>query len=202
MIIVAKLLTLCGMLATVAWFFWNPDGWTFDWEPIVVFLLSIAGYVATEFKGHKNDPKYSPHPNDAALFARFLLLLPSESVITFIREHHFLDTFDLKKLSPLEEFLCQWDNAAHEFQDETLDSLRKDVLERAREFSLDIATYTFPTSTGFQSVVGEGERLYRDPDSEVRWEKAAKRLNELAEKFAESHDALVREGRKRLDVSK
>jgi len=47
---VTHYLTLAAMLGTVAWFFWNPEGWTFEWEPIVVFLLALTGFITTDFK--------------------------------------------------------------------------------------------------------------------------------------------------------
>jgi hypothetical protein len=77
MLVAARLVTLSAMLATVAWFFWNPVGWTFDWEPVVVFLFALSGYLTTEYAGfEKGEAKI--HPSDEFLFRSFLEVLPSK----------------------------------------------------------------------------------------------------------------------------
>ena len=55
--IFAKIISLLVMLTTVAWFFYNPVGWVFQWEPIVVFFSSLAGFVATEISEEKNQKR-------------------------------------------------------------------------------------------------------------------------------------------------
>jgi len=50
---------LLSMIATVAWFLWNPSGWKFEWEPIVVFLGLLGTYVVIDVKHTDKDKKES-----------------------------------------------------------------------------------------------------------------------------------------------
>lgn len=130
-----KILTITGMLATVAWFFWNPVGWIFQWEPIVAFLLALAGLVAAENTGlsaRQVEQDKKAHPNDIHLFGKFLEVLPSKTSIEFLKQHDFLLDFKIETLDPLRKFINEWDNAEHEFEDSELEELRKSLITRVR----------------------------------------------------------------------
>ena len=67
---VLKYLTLAGMLATVAWFFWNPNGWSFDWEPIAAFLAALVMFIAIDISDYNSDAASAiqrGHPNNIQL---------------------------------------------------------------------------------------------------------------------------------------
>lgn len=199
---VAKILTLTGMLATVAWFFWNPNGWVFQWEPIVVFLFSLGGFVAAEWTGQHSGEKSNHeklHPNDKQLFREFLEGLPSNGVIDFLRGHDFLMEFDLDSVSPLRKFLREWDNANHEFQDKELEKLRKELYEAAADFSGKISKYTSPNESRMQAV--RSDKLKHIEEHEMRFEKEASILNEAADKVVSIHQNLVRKGRQLCNLA-
>ena len=172
----AKILTLTGMLATVAWFFWNPIGWIFQWEPIVVFLLSLAGFVAAEKTGGKiNKEEDQIHPNDVILFKEFLEVLPSKTFIEFLRQHDFLLEFQLERVDPLRQFIYEWNNAEHEFQDKELENLRKSLMVVGEDLSLKISKYTSPNDSGWQAV--RTDRLKHMKEHEERFRQEAKLID-------------------------
>jgi hypothetical protein len=199
---VAKILSLTGMLATVAWFFWNPVGWVFQWEPIVVFLFSLAGFVATEWTGlHRATVSQHDklHPNDKQLFREFLDRFPTSGVIEFLKGHDFLMEFDLESVGPLRAFLREWDNANHEFQNEDLEMLKKELYEAATDLSQKISKYTSSNESRMQAV--RFDKLKHIEEHEKRFEREASLLNEAADKVVSIHQNLVRKGRQLCNLS-
>ena len=190
------------MLATVAWFFWNPDGWIFQWEPIVVFLLSLAGFISAEIKGSGSDigtNGNNAHPNDIQLFNDFILMLPSETFVEFLKEHDFLGDFELESLAPLRQFIYEWDNAAHEFQDAALEKIRKELMDAAKDVNHKISKYTSPNSSGWQAV--RVDNLKHQDEHEARFRREAGFINEAVDVFVEKHQELVRKGRQTCIVT-
>jgi len=55
--IIVKHATLIGLFATEAWFLWNPNGWVFEWEPIVSFVGLFGAYVSLDIKRREKDRK-------------------------------------------------------------------------------------------------------------------------------------------------
>ncbi|MFT4997241.1 MAG: hypothetical protein ACI8RO_000580 [Flavobacteriales bacterium] len=198
--IIIKIITLLGMLSTVAWFFWNPEGWVFEWEPIVVFLFALAGYVGSEVGSNKLDHQEKPaaNPNDEKLFSKLLDALPSTEVMSFVDKHDFLGDFKNETLRPVYRFFSEWDNSEHEFIDETLESLRKDLLNKIKTFNLVIAKYTAPNNRGFQAVRVDTQK--GDPEHEARFAEEATIINNSANELYASHQLLIREARLSLEI--
>jgi len=196
---IVKTLTISAMLATVAWFFWNPVGWVFQWEPVVVFLLSLSGFVATELQGARNLRLHSAHPNDIELFKSFLDVLPNATFIEFLKQHDFLIEFKLSDIKPLSRFLLGWDNAAHEFQDESLELLRKELLDSAKKLDQAISKYTSPNSSGWQAVRVDSHK--GNSEHEERFRREAAIIDDASDKFIELHQKLVRKGRQLCPLS-
>jgi hypothetical protein len=197
----AKILTLFGMLATVAWFFWNPVGWVFQWEPIVVFLLALAGFVAAE----KTTPSalaekqnLNAHPNDVRLFKEFLGIMPSKTFIEFLKQHDFLLEFELENLNPLRRFINEWDNAEHEFQDAELEDIRKSLMSAGEYFSRKVSKYTSPNDSGWQAV--RSDRLKGIEEHEKRFRNEAAIIDAASDEFVRLHQELVRKGRLRCQL--
>jgi len=187
------------MLSTVAWFFWNPVGWVFQWEPIVVFLLSLAGFIAAEKKGSISEKgEEVAHSNDIRLFREFLDVLPSNTFIEFLKQHDFLLDFELDSVNPLRQFINEWDNAEHEFQDNELEELRKSLMTAGDDFSSKISKYTSPNSSGRQAV--RVDNLKHIDEHEERFESEAKIIDEASDEFVRIHQELVRTGRKKCKL--
>lgn len=180
----AKVLTVTGMLATVAWFFWNPEGWVFQWEPIVVFLLSLAGFFAAEKTGSSSKQERqveNSHPNDVQLFERLLEVLPSKTFIEFLKQHDFLLDFQLEGVDPLRRFINEWDNAEHEFQDSELEELRKSLMDAGNDLSYKISKYTSQNNSGWQAV--RPDRLKHVEEHEERFRKEAGIIDAASDEF-------------------
>lgn len=191
---------LVSMLGCLAWFLWNPDGWKFEWEPIVVFIGLFGSYIAVDIKSHGSSQKDLGHVNDIALFKKLQKALPSNGSITFIRDHDFGGSFNLEIVIPIKEFSYYWDNAEHEFVDEELEVLKKDLIKKASEFSLAIGKNTSPNSKGFQSVYPD---THLDPPEEFekRIRSEIKEIHDAADELIKSHQKIMRVGRKKLNIS-
>jgi len=193
----AKAFSLSAMLATVTWFFWNPKGWIFQWEPIVVFLFALAGFVKAEKTGESSSSK--PHPNDIVLFRNFLEVLPSTTFIELLKQHDFLLDFEPDTFTPLTTFLYEWDNAEHEFQNKDLESLKKALLITTEDFCSKISKYTSRNKSGFYSV--RVDHLKYENEHEARFRKEASIIDDASDKFILTHQNLVREGRRLCNLS-
>jgi hypothetical protein len=199
--LLAKILTLTGMLATVAWFFWNPVGWVFQWEPIVVFLLILAGFVAAEKTGtsaQQEKQEEKAHTNDVRLFGEFLEILPSQTFIEFLKRHDFLLDFKFESVDPLRKFISEWDNAEHEFLDSELEGLRKSLMAAGEELSHKISKYTSPNDSGWQAV--RSDKLKHKEEHEERFRNEAKLINSASDEFVRIHQELVRKGRQKCKI--
>ncbi len=198
--VAAKILTLTAMLATVAWFFWNPDGWVFQWEPIVVFLLALAGFVVAEKTEQKAqfETKECAHPHDVLLFREFLKTLPSGTFIEFLKQHDFLLDFERDDIRPLRKFIYEWDNAEHEFQDPMIEDLRKDLMKVAEDFSHKISKYTTPNQAGFLTVRSDQMRHVEEHEERFRQEAAI--IDSASDEFVRLHQELVRKGRQVCNI--
>lgn len=201
---VGKYLALASMLATVAWFFWNPAGWTFNWEPVAVFFGTLIVYIGFDVREHRGvalvseqlSPPPRPHPVDIELFARLRELLPSTGVIAFLREHDFLGAFDRDDIRPLNEFIREWDNAEHRYIDPELEVLRHALYQSVHRLCNLIAKYTSPTRMGRQSVRSDHHEY--DPDREQRYHREAQEINECADQVVRSHQELFTRAREKL----
>lgn len=195
MITIARYLMLAGMLATVAWFFWNPNNWTPDWEPIVVFLLSLAGFITSDYQSYRETAaddkgdKFSEADN--RLFNELRDLLPSNRVIKFLAEHDFGGSFFRQEIEPLRTFRHDWDNAEHEFINQELEALRLALHDRVGVFLNLIARYTVPIGGQGQSV-NPPDSDYGDPERDNRIRRNAEEINNAADDLVQAHQSLIR----------
>jgi hypothetical protein len=76
-VLVSKYLTLLAILATTAKFFWNPNGWKFDWAPVAAILVLTVTFIGLEYKSFDvSNPK-----NEVRTMARaFGLMDPKEPI--------------------------------------------------------------------------------------------------------------------------
>lgn len=197
-ILIAKYFSLASIMATIAWFFWNPVGWSFEWEPIVVFLASLGVYFGCDWTAYSKAMKSdliaaSVHPSDRFLLKKIVKLLPSTGVIHFLKHHDFLGSFRQREIEPIEQFLYEWNNAEHEFQDEDIEKLKIELFEAARQFIALVGQYTTLNKNGFQAVrpdyyEGGGER-------EVEFRREANEIGKSADSVVEKHQEFVRVAR-------
>jgi hypothetical protein len=200
-----KHLSLMVLLATVSWFFWNPVGWTFDWEPIVVFLGSLVLYIQQE---SQSSPKGEPageivnaHPVDIKLFKKLQTLLPSEDVIRFLAGHDFFGSFHRQRIESLEEFRWSWNNAEHKFIDLELEKLREDLFLKTDQFYDAMAKYSSPNAAGLQAVKSDHPRITNNQDWEYwqdRYRTEGDTINEKADELVKAHQLLFEKAREKL----
>ncbi len=191
---IKKYLTLLGMLLSIAWFFWNPSGWNFNWEPVIVFLGTLVYYLDLDRRQFKNK---MPNKMDVQLFEDLRNLLPSVGPIKFIKDHDFLSSFFSNEIDPFFKFRNEWDNSEHQFVDIELESMRKQLYKSVSEFCNIIALYTSPTPNGFQSVHGMNGNNY-DPDKERQYQMEVKEIHDKADVVIETHQLLLSRAREKL----
>ena len=65
--IITKHATLIGLFATEAWFLWNPNGWVFEWEPIVCFVVLLGTYISLYIKCREKNEKETVSNHSAGI---------------------------------------------------------------------------------------------------------------------------------------
>lgn len=197
----AKYLSLMSIMATVAWFFWNPNGWSFEWEPVVVFLASLGAFIGFDWKEHSISRKTQEratdaHPSDVLLFKQLIELLPSTGIIQFMKTHDFLGSFKRDEINSIEEFLYEWDNAEHEFQDRDVEGLKVQLYVAAQNFDKLVGKYTSPNKYGFQAV--RPDHFEGGHQRELEFQREAKEIGDAADEVVAKHQEFVRAGRQKF----
>lgn len=139
--------------------------------------------------------KSNPNKKDLQLFEKFASLFSDNDIIRFYKEHDFLASFDKKFLEPLNSFIENWDNAAHEFIDNDLEREKKKLYEAAYSLGSKIAVNTVPIHNDYISVKPDHLPAGPTPDWVIR---DAKEINDLVPSFVECHENFIRLGRRRL----
>ena len=134
---------------------------------------------------------------DRKLFEQFKNVLPSAGSIHFIDEHNMAGfSFPRKMLEDLDRFYYEWNDAEHEFLDNDLELLRRELHKTIGEYLGLIATNTFATDNIERSTVPP-EWEEKNPD---RFFEVVGKLHDTAGKIVEQHQELVRTARQKLAV--
>lgn len=162
-----KALNLLALLAATAWLARTPD-----WEPAVTVLGLLAALIGQELHSARLASE-----RDSALFAKFLAEFPSNGrTAAFLVGHDLGTPFAHESITELDNFICRWNNAEHEFENKKLEEHRRKLWSLANEFRSELAVNTFP-------VHGASGMLTMDiQDWETRQPKIDKRnvLNKMA----------------------
>ncbi|MBN1397319.1 MAG: hypothetical protein JXA06_04725 [Bacteroidetes bacterium] len=183
---IIKLLTLICLIACIAWYFNKPD-----WEPLITGIGIFSALIGLEFaetKSIKNNP-------DIVLYRKFIFLIPSATLIEFLKNHDFGGPFDSEILRPLDDFVAYWDNAEHEFVNSKIEKKKEMLLSVIHDFLSCIGHNTYPTHNDSQSIPAEWQE-----DQRERWNQARQELNKLADVVVEKHQELVRIAKNLLHV--
>lgn len=166
------------------------------WEDVAQFLAE------DESKFFAHYPQFAPKAfttADKNLFSQFVALLPSSNgVIQFLNENNMAGfSFKRETFDPLKDFCALWDNAEHEFHEQTLEELRKHLLTKANEYCVLLALETWPVNSDPQRSTVPPEWEYEDPE---RFRKVVGDFHRLAQEIVKTHQQVVREGKKYLGV--
>jgi hypothetical protein len=164
-------------------------------EGKAVFLV-VATFFSLLYCLFRDSKGRSIHP-DKALFKSFLKELPYHRSICFLTEHNFCAPFGIEALNDLGPFLSIWQDAEHEFSNKKLEKTKKELIARIEEFQHKMIIGVFP-------IQGRYVGVNYDTNSTNR-EETGKELNHLAHQIVESHQELVRLGRKNIpdiDISR
>jgi hypothetical protein len=124
-------------------------------------------------------------------------LLKPDHVRYAFGEFDFAGTFRYDDIAPLNGFVATWHLPDKEFRDRALEQARLALHSKATTLQREISLRTCAAHVpGFQTVKMAGY----DKQPPSVWEDA-RIINDAASKFAESYDALVRLGRKRLTIN-
>lgn len=131
---------------------------------------------------------------DRDLYAAFEAALPYEGSIRFVDQQNMAGfAFNPELLDDLHRFHNDWIDAAHEFIDPALEAKRRHLYSIAGAYLSLVATNTWPTGTGLQSVPPEWEET--DP---THFYQLVANLHTLAGGIVEAHQQLTRAARRRL----
>jgi hypothetical protein len=200
MLPILRLVALLGVLATEAWLLWNPEGWSLKWDALAGFFGALLALFVLERKDHptpnnSTSPTVSVTPTDIEVFEKLLTLLPSNGVISFLREHDFGGQFLREDVAPLHTFVAIGKNPDNEFIDPALESERQLLLDSASKLAMTIAKYTAPNAVGNFSVLPNHLANTPRPDWVIR---ETAELNEAATAFVDQYDDFVRFCRTRI----
>jgi hypothetical protein len=191
---------VCLLAIIVPLFASNPNPMSGEWAAI--FFAALAAYFATYAGDYyaslraKPEAKPEVNPNDVALFKELIETLKPEAVLSMFGQFDFGGSFHYDDVRPVMRFSETWGTADKEFIDKTLEEARKDVLAKAQRVSRDLAMFTRPMHGGLQTV----KLANVDPQPDLVWQEA-KMINDSADEFAKSYEALIRLGRARLVIA-
>ncbi|WP_193210164.1 hypothetical protein [Aliarcobacter butzleri] len=135
---------------------------------------------------------------DKLLFEKFLEELPSNGSIEFLKIHSFQDGFYLEYLRQILNFEQNWNDAEHEFINEKLEKLRKELLENIKKFVYVNANGSYSLGDGYFTTTPDAYRLddWNMPQHVI---DKMKEMDDLADKVVESHQTFIRVANKVLN---
>jgi hypothetical protein len=110
---------------------------------------------------------------DKALLLELKQALPPKGAIAFIDTHNFAFSYELKRFNDFVDFVAEWDNAKHKFQDASLEKKRVTLLVSVNNFLNVSGKNSFSTArAGWVSVNEEWEtenpKLFRKTIKDIR----------------------------------
>jgi hypothetical protein len=162
-----------------------------NWDPKIAFLTLFSTLVGLEYGEEK---KRIRNP-DIQLFNEFIKTLPSNGDIEYLRTENMGGWIDSTKLLQIKRFLYEWNTAEHEFLDRGLEKKRKVIYKSIDDFLNYYGAHAFNVKDQFYRIYPD--LLGTDPEK-VRI--TAEKLDLLATKIYNSHQAFVRVARRKLKV--
>jgi hypothetical protein len=153
------------------------------WEPKIGLVASLISFLAFEIK----EDLSKPNASDVKLFEEFLVTLPSDGDIEYIKDYDMAGPIERDRLKQLNRFYYDWDNAEHEFIDRKLEKKRKQLFKSITLFFEAYGKYTFSTGDRFQRVPPEWQG-----DHPQKHREAVELLNDRAESIFILHQTFIR----------
>jgi hypothetical protein len=183
---IAEASAVVAVVGSMVWLFLDPGP-----EPVVVGLVALAGLVGS---GSQRSRRVSGFRQvDRELFEELLELLPTDGVISVLRDRGLPPSWPSEFLDPVHEFYHRWRDAEREFLDPELERLKVELLEHCGELIGYIAIETFVVGDRRQGIPMEWEDTQLD-----RLNRVVGGLIERGDNVVASHQALIRLGRRRL----
>lgn len=186
-----KILTLVGMLASVGWVAQAPG-----WESIAAACMALGTFIGLDIHMHRKMEKIlETRIPDRALFELLKTTLPSGGAIKFIKDVNMAFPQKENYFKQLVDFVHSWNDPEHEFLDSEIEEKRRKLLEYAKWYLTAIE----------QNTVVDEEGFYRIPDriklgNRPHLDAVIARLNDLAGQLVSAHEDLLRYARQKLRV--
>jgi hypothetical protein len=137
-----------------------------------------------------------PNAHDVQLFRAFEKLI-TPSLLHFLREHSFGQTWQRERLMPIEDLEADWRGARYEFHDKQLQAALVKVLEecRALEDKLGVCSYTHDVLRGHMTVY---TRIDEQRGPQPFTLGNIKTLNETARRLLAAINELLKVGRAKI----
>jgi len=142
---------------------------------------------------------------DRRLFQKFMSELPSNGLITFLKNHNMGDSFQIGTLGPLYKLSESWDRSEYSFHNPKVDQARKQLLMATNAFLRAIAEKTSPKNNDFQGIYkyyneGRNWSAKEEPRLREQMEETITTLNNLATKVFENHQSFIAIAKRKLKV--
>lgn len=124
-------------------------------------------------------------------------LLPSSSMMDWLRDFDFGNRFQTERMEPFFDFVDQCEFPEFGFLDDELERLRIDLAEAMGLFCRALGEHTFPEPKleGLSGIPKEWHHTQRE-----RWSAAKEELNSTATKAYNAYEKLIKAARKKLIV--
>lgn len=164
-------------------------------------------YTPNELKRHRDNwySKVSASPGstytdrsvelDRNTFVLILKLVSYSKLVRFIEEQAFAGAFSPKVFEDLDQVVRESRDPALEFIDADLEGMRLKLVDGIAKFGDYLATHTWPTPSGLQSIPAEWE-----DQQQQRFTETLEILHALASEVSSDYRTFFREGRKRFGV--
>lgn len=157
------------------------DNWV-QWG--ITTLLTGLGLLAGRYWG-KNDRKVV---HDKEILNKILETMPSIGSILFIRHHDFGGSFDRDKLDDIRNFFGLSLRPEYLFLDDTLEKLRKQLIEDIEAFLDFLGTNTYPIRDRPRFSQIKPAYEYKNHDEYLEIYDG---IHKLADKVCQSYDNLI-----------
>jgi hypothetical protein len=173
-------------------------------------------YTESELRGHrdrwyekvKKSHGITANPDyvkiDQQVFLKLREILPSTGSMSFVRDHHYAQPYEIDVHDDLRDFERYCKNPEFEFLDADLEGLKTNLIEYIDEFLSALGQHAFvDPRLAFAEREGTWCRIpkyFLNGLYNEKYLQEVTEVNKLADKVWEAYEALIRLGRRKLAI--
>jgi hypothetical protein len=192
--IVLRYFAVIALSISTCYFYNSP----YDYKAWLAFFTSLSGFIAADVKAFRNaNADRKQESPDHHLFKKLLTELPSKGSIGRVKNADQAAKIFSSDLKQFFDFLHEWNNADHEFQNKKIEAMRIELISHIEDYCNCSVTNRFPTNTpGLLSLASEWEQ-----ENPQRYYKVIEDLTTFSDRVFDTHQKIVRLGKELLGIS-